>query len=1281
MTVLKRTALIAVSFVLALSLVLLAAGWLLDDSTLVSLVVQRVEAVTDTRIQYDDAALSRGWNPELRLDNLRIEDREGAYQATSRSLRVQLSLPRLLLGQLDIPQLLVGDTRVVVAGGKADSAPAGDARAVVRRYLSVLRLRPVLHKVQIAALRVQLQGEKLSLPASRISELSLHLAPGGEVPELSAQIQIRDEKLRLEATLPDVKQALDQVRLPFSLVIDGAIARTSVEGYVELDPPASRVHAEVRARVADLARLRHFGVPVDVPGELGLSGLLEGPVRGPALEQLSAEWEGPGDSGAKLKGRIGELAALSGLDLRLTAKVERADWLGPVLPASLGGLEHARLAAHLGGGGGRVEIRDAELGFESTEGLKLSLAGRLDLASADGASQPADIDLALLFSAPTTRAARMLLFEQVPEFGAIEGRGHFRSPGPVPALENVVVKTRDPNGIRVDLEGRIARFPLDPERPNEGYALDVTMKSRDTALMAARAGLELPLAGPLELAYRIEGDTRALRLSGIRLSAGERGQTRLRAGGSLRFGDWDDPRPLKGIDLDVDLEARDTAFLKAWSGQELPALAWNMHARLHTVDGIHRVDDFRLATAKGQPLAISAKGSARAIRFLPAFALEGIDLDLQAKAADLVRLGPLLKLGWTPPAIGALRWRSKVTGSDRALLLDDTSIELGRKDRLQLQANGRLGRLGAAQNWRLTDTSLALTARADSSRALARLLGYTLPSLGPLSAKARVVAKGPTLRLESLKATVGAHGSPVLESGGTVGDLLALRKVHIETRLKLDREEVARLMDLEAGESPGEVSGSLLLADAGGRLGIQSLRVRGGGSALFDIDIEGRYPDFDKPETARLKARLDARDMKLVGALVGREWRPVGPVHLRTELKQSGKRTLVSGGLQVAGEQFDLALQADLHRKPAHLSGTITADEFYLPDPFETMAAERKAREKNGGAKRGGDGKAGTRGPVFSREDLDLGWMKKLDADLLFDIRSFDRTRSRAVSGRVGLKLNGGLLEFSPATIVYPKGRLRVHFRLDGRGVPAFRLSASGDALNPWMGLGMAGNSDKDFDVRNAQLDIEAALQSQGSSPHQLAANLDGSFYLHNERGKISRARLDLLFVNLVGWLYKAGKERYYRINCGILDLDVRKGVIDTRAFFLDSPAITIGGEGTVDLGKETVDYVFVPKKKSRIIAKAEPVKITGPLNDPRVKAIPVKSAALTFGTLIFAPYVFAGMVAADYASSSVNKYRSEHGDVDSACRAYEAEHEKATEKKREKPGARASGSEGQVDE
>ena len=114
-----------------------------------------------------------------------------------------------------------------------------------------------------------------------------------------------------------------------------------------------------------------------------------------------------------------------------------------------------------------------------------------------------------------------------------------------------------------------------------------------------------------------------------------------------------------------------------------------------------------------------------------------------------------------------------------------------------------------------------------------------------------------------------------------------------------------------------------------------------------------------------------------------------------------------------------------------------------------------------------------------------------------------------------------------------------------------------------------------------------------------------------------------------------------------------------TNAFFMDTDDITIGGEGTVDLGREQIDYTFIPRKKSRLILKAEPVHIRGPLNDPSIKTIPVKSAALTFGTLIFAPYVFAGVIAADFVH---DKLGDSDGDA-SVCAKYEKDLKKARDK------------------
>jgi len=118
---------------------------------------------------------------------------------------------------------------------------------------------------------------------------------------------------------------------------------------------------------------------------------------------------------------------------------------------------------------------------------------------------------------------------------------------------------------------------------------------------------------------------------------------------------------------------------------------------------------------------------------------------------------------------------------------------------------------------------------------------------------------------------------------------------------------------------------------------------------------------------------------------------------------------------------------------------------------------------------------------------------------------------------------------------------------------------------------------------------------------------------------------------------------------------------VTTRGFLLDARDIAISGDGTVNLGQEQIDYVFLPKKKTRAISKADPVKVTGALNDPTVKVIPWKSAATTYAPLLFGPFIFAGVTAVDYLGSKIVDREKE-----SPCLEYER---KRAESGREAPG------------
>ena len=98
-----------------LSVVLLAIVsiyLLVDDATLVSHLVKRLESSSDIRVLHrGDANITRTLTPTLTVDDLVMADTGKQYRVETGSLEVQISLPRLLIGQLDIPHLWIGDTQ------------------------------------------------------------------------------------------------------------------------------------------------------------------------------------------------------------------------------------------------------------------------------------------------------------------------------------------------------------------------------------------------------------------------------------------------------------------------------------------------------------------------------------------------------------------------------------------------------------------------------------------------------------------------------------------------------------------------------------------------------------------------------------------------------------------------------------------------------------------------------------------------------------------------------------------------------------------------------------------------------------------------------------------------------------------------------------------------------------------------------------------------------------------------------------------------------------------
>jgi hypothetical protein len=888
-----------------------------------------------------------------------------------------------------------------------------------------LPFRSIFHDVGIARLSILHAEEEIKFLAMQFNELEIMLDQDTDQLICRTLVELANRKIRIVATLPDIEQALASRRLPFTFSAKGEDIAMSADGKIDFMQTVPVVEARIQGQVSDLQQIptdsKDFILQGELTGYAGMNGTFDRL----ALKDLAVTWKGPGSSTAQLNGRIDDIIELTGFDLSLTGTLDQPAWLDPILPLSLGPLNSADLSLGISGPYQTLALRDIGLEAKTEDGLDLALAGQLDLRQGETGWDPENINLKLRITAPTTRTARALLFEQVWEFGPLEGRADIRSESGDPSLENIVIQTRDPEGIEVDLSGRINRFPLDPETSNTGYDLDVIMKAESTSIMGERLGVELPLSGPLAVQYRIEGDTRALRLEQIKLSAGIVDEVLVDIKGSVQFGDWSQADPVQALELSVQASSNDTQAPAALLDLKLPELGpLKGQARLHTVSGKHRVDDFQLKTGKGAILKASIIGAAEQVIFFPRPGVNGIRLTATAAADDTAQLNSIFGLQEVIPAIGVFHLSTQIIGSDQKILVSDILMKAGRKDTLLVTGKGRLGELEAAKRWQPQDVDLVLSAQSEGSSPFVELLGYSMPELGSIAATADLAGKNNTFTLESIHIQVGEKDNPALEADGFVNDLSSGSDLRLEVKLDIDGHSLAEFADKHTLPDLQPLTGNMIVSDSDGSLGIDSLYLKSIDPKLLSLQVDGRFDDFKKPDTLVLDLNLSARDLQLVGAIYDLEWPPIGPVTLDSSIKRKGDRVYWDTLFNMEKTQLQAAIDGNYLASPPYISGKIIGRNMFLPDLRGKSTKNDEIPEP-------------AKEHVFSRMPIDFNLLKKVDLDLSVAIESFDKRYARMDSASFDIALHEGLLNVSPATLVFPKGTIQINGQVDARQQPA----------------------------------------------------------------------------------------------------------------------------------------------------------------------------------------------------------------------------------------------------
>lgn len=258
-------------------------------------------------------------------------------------------------------------------------------------------------------------------------------------------------------------------------------------------------------------------------------------------------------------------------------------------------------------------------------------------------------------------------------------------------------------------------------------------------------------------------------------------------------------------------------------------------------------------------------------------------------------------------------------------------------------------------------------------------------------------------------------------------------------------------------------------------------------------------------------------------------------------------------------------------------------------------------------------GEGGSDDGMEARLPLDL--LTLIDADITLKVASLkadDVTVSDIAATAV---LNDGTLRLDPLNAVFSDGAVAAKLLVVASGtIPTQALKAT------WSGadFGKLAHTLHGSDTLETKGDAAVDLTATGASPRDMLASLGGTAWITAKDGRIDNEDWELIAEDLttkfLPFLEGAGRGT---LNCALGRWTIKRGVAETAILMIDSDRVTVGGEGRIDLARETLDMRLTPNPKdASLVSLATPVLVTGPISDPAIAPDPV-AVAKGVGSLV----------------------------------------------------------------
>jgi uncharacterized protein involved in outer membrane biogenesis len=534
---------------------------------------------------------------------------------------------------------------------------------------------------------------------------------------------------------------------------------------------------------------------------------------------------------------------------------------------------------------------------------------------------------------------------------------------------------------------------------------------------------------------------------------------------------------------------------------------------------------------------------------------------------------------------------------------DASSPRAGAADGASIEVRGQIagakvsgsGSVGEPDGTRFVE--LRVQATAPSLHVFAQAAARDLPELGPVRASALLTLHGDTIGVSDLDLTVGDRQHAWLELTGYAHNVTEQRDFLLKADFGV--ADVRALGPL-VGNPPdiGRLAGKATVADLDGTPGVEEFTLQGGRPGVLEIGAKGRFDDIKGVHDLEAHVEIEARDLAVLAELFHTTLPPIGTVEFSAHVTGRAREVATDGfrlRLDRTHFQGSFAGLFPPDQRP-HLTANVEVPVLYLDDIGIEPEHESEAPD---GA---GRGTAGSGERIFADTPLDLGWSKTADVQLTLHLAEIDGIDGEVLDDlRIEASLADGRLSARHVAVDVEGGNATAVLQIDSRtSPPTFTLEGTATGVN----LGRIVEQIDGDKAYSGKLDAKLNLKTRGTSPHALASGLDGEVTLSCGAGTFATAHAGIMTRDLFQTIRRAiGKARPSEVlNCLVVDVAFRGGVGTANTLVLDAEDVVIVGEGSVDLGRETLDLRLVPTPRSAsLISTAVTAKVTGPLTHPNV--------------------------------------------------------------------------------